>query len=68
MLSLSHDEAFRRRYPIARCSNPREYDARAVRDTLLMLGGPTESVASSATPTGRFDTRWIYWEAESETG
>ena len=57
--SLSHDE-IERRYPTA-MRNPREYDARAVRDMLLRHGGPTDSnfLRYSFRP---FDNRWIYWE------
>ena len=56
---MSHDK-IKRRYPTA-MRNPREYDARAVRDTLLMRGGPTDSgfLRYAFRP---FDNRWLYWE------
>ena len=58
-LNLSHEE-IERRYPTA-MRNPREYDARAVRDMLLKCGGPTESgfIRYAYRP---FDIRWLYWE------
>ena len=61
--SLSHDE-IERRYPTA-MRNPREYDARAVRDMLLRHGGPTDSnfLRYSFRP---FDNRWIYWEMRAK--
>ena len=61
--NLSHDE-IERRYPTA-IRNPREYDARAVRDALLRRGGPNEAsfVRYSFRP---FDTRWLYWEAREK--
>ena len=57
--NLSHEE-IERRYPTA-MRNPREYDARAVRDMLLKRGGPTEPgfIRYAYRP---FDTRWLYWE------
>ncbi len=57
--SLSHEE-IERRYPTA-MRNPREYDARTVRDTLLMHGGPTDSsfLRYAFRP---FDNRYLYWE------
>ena len=57
--SLSHEE-IGRRYPTA-MRNPREYDARTVRDTLLMHGDPTDSsfLRYAFRP---FDNRWLYWE------
>ena len=57
--NLSHEE-IRRRYPTA-MRNPREYDARTVRDTLLMHSGPTDSgfLRYAFRP---FDNRWLYWE------
>ena len=61
--SLSHNE-IERRYPTA-MRNPREYDARAVRDTLLMHGGPADSsfLRYSFRP---FDNRWVYWEMRAK--
>ncbi len=57
--SLSHD-TIGQRYPTA-TRNPREYDARAVRESLLKLGGPVEDnfVRYAYRP---FDIRWLYWE------
>ncbi len=62
-LSLSHDE-IGRRYPTA-MRNPREYDAREVRDALLVDGGPIESnfIPYAYRP---FDKRWIYWESREK--
>ena len=62
-LSFSHDE-IGRGYPTA-MRNPREYDAREVRDALLMQGGP---IASNFIPYAYrpFDKRWIYWEAREK--
>ena len=60
---LSHDE-IGHRYPTA-MRNPREYDARDVRDALLMHGGPTASgfIPYAYRP---FDRRWLYWEAREK--
>ena len=60
---LSHEE-FARRYRSFMDSTAR-YQARAVRDTLLKRGGPTESgfIRYAYRP---FDTRWLYWEAETK--
>ena len=57
--SKSHDE-INSSYKTA-MRNPREYDARTVRDTLLRHGGPIEShfIAYAFRP---FDNRWLYWE------
>ena len=57
--NLSHEEIARRYLTAMR--NPREYDARAVRDALLKRGGPTESgfIRYAYRP---FDSRWLYWE------
>ena len=57
--NLSHEEIERRYLTAMR--NPREYDARAVRDALLKRGGPTESgfIRYAYRP---FDSRWLYWE------
>ena len=56
---LSHEE-IERRY-ITAMRNPKEYDARTVRDALLKHGGPTESgfIRYAYRP---FDNRWLYWE------
>ena len=61
--SLSHEE-IERRYPTA-MRNPREYESRAVRDTLLTLGGPDHArfVRYAYRP---FDDRWLYWEAREK--
>ena len=61
--SLSHDE-IARRYPTA-MRNPREYDARVVRDMLLMHCGPTDSgfLRYAFRP---FDNRWLYWEMRAK--
>ena len=60
---MSHDEV-RRRHPIAMRAAPR-FDPVAVRDTLLARGGPDETafVRYAYRP---FDTRWLYWEADSK--
>ena len=60
---LSHEE-IARRYPSVMSATAR-YDARAVRDALLRRGGPIESgfVRHAYRP---FDTRWLYWEAETK--
>ena len=54
------DDEIERRYPTA-MRNPREYDAREVREALLRRGGPVESgfVRYAYRP---FDNRWLYWE------
>ena len=41
------------------------FDARSVRDILLKRGGPEETgfVRYAYRP---FDTRWLYWEAETK--
>ena len=59
---LSHEE-ITRRYPGVMKSTT-QFDARAVRDTLLKRGGPAESgfVRYAYRP---FDTRWLYWEPDS---
>ena len=58
---LSHEE-ISRRYPAAMKSTA-QFDARAVRDTLLKRGGPAEDgfVRYAYRPC---DTRWLYWEAD----
>ena len=60
---LSDDE-IERRYSTA-MRNPREYDARAVRDALLRRDGPLEMgyVRYSYRP---FDNRWLYWETREK--
>ena len=60
---LSHDE-MANRYPTA-MRNPREYNARKVRDELLTSGGPIESgfIRYAYRP---FDTRWLYWESREK--
>ena len=60
---LSHEE-ITRRYPGAMKTTAR-FDARAVRDTLLARGGPNEAgfLRYAYRP---FDTRWLYWEAETK--
>ena len=62
-LSLSHED-IGRRYPTA-MRNPREYDAREVRNALLVHGGPLDSnfIPYAYRP---FDKRWIYWEAREK--
>ena len=60
---LSHDE-IARQYP-AIMNTVQHFDARSTRDTLLKRGGPTEDgfVKFTYRP---FDTRWLYWEAETK--
>ena len=61
--ALSHDE-IARRYPGVMQST-RRFNASGVRDALLQRGGPTESgfVRHAYRP---FDTRWLYWEADTK--
>ena len=61
--ALSHDE-IARRYPRVMTDTAR-FDARKVRDTLLVRGGPHEAgfVRYAYRP---FDNRWLYWEAETK--
>ena len=61
--SLTHDE-IARRYPRVMTDTAR-FDARRVRETLLMRGGPddTRFVRYTYRP---FDNRWLYWEAETK--
>ncbi len=61
--SLSHEE-IARRYPAA-MKDTSGFDARAVRDTLLTRGGPNPDgfVRYVYRP---FDTRWLYWEADTD--
>ena len=58
------DEETARRYPTV-MNNRARFDARAVRDALLRRGGPAGAGFSrySYRP---FDTRWLYWEAETK--
>ena len=60
---ISHEE-IARRYPSV-MESTRIYDSRAVRETLLHRGGPVETgfVRHAYRP---WDTRWIYWEADSK--
>ena len=59
---VSHEE-IARRYPGAMKTTAR-FDARAVRDALLARGGPNDGgfVRFAYRP---FDTRWLYWEADT---
>ena len=61
--TLSHEE-IARRYPAAMRDTAR-FDARATRDALLKRGGPDEAgfVRHAYRP---FDTRWLYWEADTK--
>ena len=61
--SLSHEE-IARRYPSVMKTTAR-FDACPVRETLLARGGPDEAgfMRFAYRP---FDTRWIYWEAETK--
>ena len=61
--NLNHDE-IERRYPTA-MRNPREYDARSVRDELLAGGGPIDAafIRFAYRP---FDIRWLYWEMRAK--
>ena len=61
--ALSHEE-ITRRYPTVMKSTA-GFDARGVREVLLERGLPDESayVRFAYRP---FDTRWLYWEAETE--
>ena len=61
--SLTHDEVGRR-HPVAMQSRAR-YNPGAVRDILLARGGPIESgfIRYAYRP---FDTRWLYWEADTK--
>ena len=60
---LSHEE-IARRYPGVMKTTAR-FDARATRDALLRRGGPNEGgfIRHAYRP---FDTRWLYWEAETK--
>ena len=61
--ALSHDE-IARRYPRVMTDTAR-FDARKVRDTLLVRGGPHEAgfFRYAYRP---FDYRWLYWEADTK--
>ena len=61
--SLGHEE-IARRYPSAMRRSAR-FNARAVREILLARGGPNEDgfVRYAYRP---FDTRWLYWEADTK--
>ena len=61
--SLRHEE-IAQRYPRVMTDMAR-FDARRVRDTLLVRGGPDEAgfVRYAYRP---FDNRWLYWEAETK--
>ena len=60
--NLSHDE-ITQRYPGAMKSTA-QFNKRTVRDALLERGGPIDAnfIRFSYRP---FDTRWLYWEADS---
>ena len=60
---VSHEE-IARRYPSVMKATAR-FDARAVRDTLLVRGGPDEAgfIHHAYRP---FDNRWLYWEADTK--
>ena len=60
---LSHDE-ITEKYPVI-MNTVRHFDARATRDFLLQRGGPTEAgfIKFAYRP---FDTRWLYWEADTK--
>ena len=59
---LSHDEIARRYPSVMRTSA--HFNARRVRDTRLVTGGPDESgfIRYAYRP---FDTRWLYWEGDT---
>ncbi len=61
--NLSHEE-IARRYPAVMRARAR-FNGRSTRNTLLDRGGPVESgfVRHSYRP---FDTRWVYWEADTK--
>ena len=62
-VDLSHEEVARR-HPVVMKRTGR-FDPRSVRNTLLQRGGPTEAgfVRHTYRP---FDTRWLYWEADTK--
>ena len=61
--TLNHEEIARRQ-PTAMQTRAR-YNPRLVRDALLSRGGPTEAgfIRYAYRP---FDTRWLYWEADTK--
>ena len=61
--NLSHEE-IGQRYPSA-MQNPREYDARTVRDSLLQHGETSDDyfIPYAYRP---FDIRWLYWESREK--
>ncbi len=61
--AIGHEE-IARRYPRV-MTNTARFDAWGVRDTLLKRGGPNENgfVRYAYRP---FDTRWLYWEAQTK--
>ena len=61
--AISHDEIARRYASVMKTTA--RFDARAVRETLLERGGPTDTgfVQFAYRP---FDNRWLYWEAETK--
>ncbi len=58
------DDEIRRRYPVGMGKRAR-FDPERVRRALLARGGPTESgyIRYAYRP---FDTRWLYWEADTK--
>ena len=60
--AISHEE-IARRYP-AVMRNTARFDAQAVREALLVRGGPEDAsfVRHAYRP---FDNRWLYWEADT---
>ena len=60
---LSHAE-ITQKYPVI-MNTVRHFDARATRDFLLQRGGPTEA-GFIKFPYRPFDTRWLYWEADTK--
>ena len=61
---LSHDE-IARRYPSVMNSAAR-YNPRSVRDSLLKRGEPNERSRIVRYSYRPFDSRWLYWEAETK--
>ena len=61
--SVTHEE-IARRYPRVMADTAR-FDAKRVRETLLACGGPNDArfVRYTYRP---FDSRWLYWEAETK--
>ena len=62
-LGLSHEEVARRYSSVM--DPTRRFEPRTVRDTLMSRGGPNEAgfVRHAYRP---FDTRWLYWEADTK--